>query len=80
MKNVEQEKEHLEKEIEKAKHDQRREWQLQGKLKEVNKHLWTLKRQQNEAQRMLRIKQWQEKQIEKMTEEIWRLKGQKDTI
>eukprot|EP00392_Amoebophrya_sp_AT5.2_P011078 g11153.t1 len=53
---------------------------LQGKLLEVNRHLAQLQRQQAEAQRLFRAKEAQERRMQKMGEEIARLRGQRDTI
>ncbi|CAD7946219.1 unnamed protein product [Amoebophrya sp. A120] len=53
---------------------------LQGKLAEVNRHLTQLQRQQQEAQRLFRAKEAQERRMLKMGDEIARLRGQRDTI
>ena len=57
-----------------------RRQELEGKLVEVNHHLSALKRQQTEAQRLLRVKEQQERRIANMTGEIARLKSQRGSI
>merc|ERR1719201_302723 len=53
---------------------------LEGRLREANRHLAELKRRQTEAQRLLRLKEQQEQQIQRMREEISRLRGQKQVV
>mmetsp|Transcript_43650 Transcript_43650/g.100706 ORF Transcript_43650/g.100706 Transcript_43650/m.100706 type:complete len:911 (+) Transcript_43650:47-2779(+) len=89
---VGEEKEELQKEVQQLtvqgpvgtpdmnKRSEGRRAQLEGRLKEVSRQLSQLKRHEVEAQRLLRLKEQQSTQIEKLQEEILKLRGQKEVV